>query len=423
MGVAPYKTFTFDGVSSSAYGVYITGEGVFNAPKRSVEMIEIPGRNGNYALDHGKFENIEVTYKCGMFDVTESNFATKVSNFRNWICSKVGYKRLTDEYNPNEYRMAVYKNGLDVDHDLLIAGEFEITFECKPQRWLTSGETETAVANNGTISNPTLFDARPTLKFQGYGDIGIGGKTISVASIPIGNVLLANSKEVTVPYPDANLYEFKEVTRHTIDSSLLNAGDDIYVDTTTFVYDYQISGRFNARVTSFTITSESGSGATSTAIIRDAHTASLITSFNPATFQKGTASTITHSIRYTMATIDELGGQTTYTNYPRDIVLAYDGANTITISADTDPSDVERTITGTANLGNADAYSTKQISGTITVDLDIGEAYWLNNNVPADANYAVSMGAELPVLSPGSNTITYDNTITSFKVIPNWWKV
>ena len=65
MGIAPYKSFTFDGVSSLNYGVYLTGTGVFNAPARAVEMVEIPGRNGNFALDKGRFENIQVTYNTG----------------------------------------------------------------------------------------------------------------------------------------------------------------------------------------------------------------------------------------------------------------------------------------------------------------------------------------------------------------------
>ena len=32
MGIRPYKSFTFGGDSSLNYGIYVTGEGVFNAP-------------------------------------------------------------------------------------------------------------------------------------------------------------------------------------------------------------------------------------------------------------------------------------------------------------------------------------------------------------------------------------------------------
>ena len=135
-----FKSLTFDGENSRDYGVYITGQAVFNAPERNVEMVEIPGRNGAYALDKGNFNNIEVTYPAGIFADSLTDFAEAVSDFRNFLCSRTGYVRLTDDYNPDEYRLAVYKSGLEVTPTQLIAGEFNITFECKPQRYLTSGE-------------------------------------------------------------------------------------------------------------------------------------------------------------------------------------------------------------------------------------------------------------------------------------------
>ena len=153
MGIKPtrpnFKAFSFDGTSSRNYGVYITGQGVFNAPERNVEMVEIPGRDGAYALDKGNFNNIEVTYPASIVADTSADFADAVSDLRNFLCSKVGYCRLEDEYNPNEYRMAIYKSGLEVSHEGLQTGEFDIVFECKPQRWLTSGESKQTIANSG----------------------------------------------------------------------------------------------------------------------------------------------------------------------------------------------------------------------------------------------------------------------------------
>lgn len=137
---AIYKSLFFDGDDSRDYGVYITGEAVYNAPEREVEMISIPGRSGQLALDKGRFENIEVTYPAGIYADNEADFAEAISNFRNLLCSKRGYVRLQDEYHPNEYRMAVYKSGLEVEPTMLKAGKFDIVFDCKPQRYLTSGE-------------------------------------------------------------------------------------------------------------------------------------------------------------------------------------------------------------------------------------------------------------------------------------------
>ena len=76
MAIAPtpnnniYKGLVFDDIDSRDYGIYITGEAVFNSPERDVEMIEIPGRNGTYALDKGRFHNIEVSYPAGIFGDT-----------------------------------------------------------------------------------------------------------------------------------------------------------------------------------------------------------------------------------------------------------------------------------------------------------------------------------------------------------------
>lgn len=417
MGIAPYKYFTYDGESSRTYDVYLTGEGVFNAPERTVEMIEIPGRNGNYALDQGRFNNIEVTYKAGIVDYSESDFADKVSAVRNWLCSKVGYKRLSDDYNPNEYRMAVYKSGVNIEHEDLRTGTFEITFDCKPQRWLTSGETATAVANNGTISNPTLFDASPALEFKGYGNIGISGQTINIANVPVGNILLANgtSKSQIMPdYTDRNVVEF---IRQTINVSGLNTADTITLDTSTFTYHFTLLWPSD-EVDNLSVFNQTGSGVNTVAVKQDKLNALFITTFDPIVFNKGTASTTTHTYQWS----GEIGAE--FVGMHMTVKIQYDGANAIVMSATEEEGggNLYRT-TEIGSLGAVNGYSTVTASGTFTVDLDLGEAYWDKSGTIIDANYAVSLGADLPTLKPGNNTITYDNTITNFKITPNWWKV
>ena len=426
MGVNPtpsnFKTFTFDNTNSAQYGVYITGQGVFNAPERNVEMVEIPGRDGAYALDKGNFNNIEVTYPAGIVADTEADFATAVSNLRNFLCSKTGYCRLTDDYNSGEYRMAVYKSGLDVSHEGLRTGEFDITFECKPQRWLTSGETKTSVANNGTITNPTLFESRPTLEFQGYGDITLGGQTVSVANVPIGNVLLANSENINIEYPDSSTNQLKEVLRHTIDVSQLNANDVINLDATTFSYVWT-SNDVNDTSVQSTISNQTGNGVNTVAVKQGDLTVSNTTTFDAVSFTKGTSSTITHTYSESIKFYDKNGGYFEI-NRSETVQIDYDGTDTITLSAkEENKPDPLYPVSGISTLGAVNGYSTKSASGTKTIDLDIGEAYWNNSGTITSLNFAVTLPPKLPTLASGSNTITYPNTITNFKITPHWWKV
>ena len=141
-----FKGLTFGGVNSLDYGIFITGEAVYNAPERSVTSIEIEGRNGDLLIDNGRFLNIEIKYPAGCFAETQEDFKQKIESFRNAIISQISYQRLTDDYNPDEYRLAVYKSGLDVSVAVLHqGGEFNLTFDCKPQRFLTSGETERSI--------------------------------------------------------------------------------------------------------------------------------------------------------------------------------------------------------------------------------------------------------------------------------------
>lgn len=166
---------TYDGVDSSSFGVFISGEGVFDAPARRGEMISIPGRNGSLFMDEGVFENITVEYPAFIGTGYEELFRTKLGDLRSWLSSRGNYKRLTDTYHPDEFRLGVFREGLEVDpKHINRAGDFTMKFDCKPERFLVSGEDPVVFTANGTITNPTLFESSPIIKVTGNGQVAIG---------------------------------------------------------------------------------------------------------------------------------------------------------------------------------------------------------------------------------------------------------
>lgn len=415
MGVANtlpnYKSFTFDGTNSRAYGVYITGRGVFNAPERNVEMVEIPGRNGAYALDKGNFNNIEVTYPAGIFADTEADFAQAVSDLRNFLCSKNGYCRLEDDYNSGEYRMAIYKSGLEVDHDMLTAGEFNIVFECKPQRWLTSGETAVSVASGGKVTNPTLFEAKPLLEVTGYGTIDIGGSEIEIANVTIGNTVLYGGNNFTESQPPTLPVYYDILLDNT---EFLNSGDSINASGITERVDVQ----FDGTITSVTVGTPTGFTVTSS------NTENVITlniALGTRTFTFGTSSYVsTGSVSITVDWTRSSDGHAMTTTGNIYCYLYYNGSNKIQIYRNvlTGSSAIVKTV-----IPSISADSTKSATGTTYIDFDIGEAYAINNGEAISLNNIISIPPELPTLPSGDTTITYDNTYSSVKVTPRWWKV
>ena len=238
------QTFTFGGVTSSTYGIYISGEGVFNAPARVYEMVDIPGRNGALSIDQKRYENIEVTYPAFNYEPTLAAFRDNLKGLRDALSSKIGYQRLTDTIHPDEYRLGIFAGGLNVNPiKYNTASEFDITFTCKPQRFLTSGETEQtlSVGNvTNTVTNPTGFASRPLLKAKGSGTIVVNGNTATITDISSSTTL----------YIDCELMEAYTMSG----SAIVPANDKISFSTGEFPTLKAGSNTIKATTTTLSVT-------------------------------------------------------------------------------------------------------------------------------------------------------------------------
>lgn len=218
MGILNY--LTFDGVDSRDFGVFISGEGAFGAPARRGEEISIPGRNGALFMDEGVFENIPGKYPAFIGTMDEAAFRTKIAAFKNAILSRGNYKRLTDSYNPDEFRLAVYKSGLEVDpENYNRAGKFTLEFDCKPQRFLFSGETPHTFQSNGSIVNPTLFASSPLIKVIGNGIVAIGDYRFIVSN-NINTTIWIDTELMEAYLPAGELYPWTDENGDQLDQEI-----------------------------------------------------------------------------------------------------------------------------------------------------------------------------------------------------------
>jgi len=416
------RTFTFGGTSSSTYSMFITEAATYNVPERAVEMMEIPGRNGAFALDQGRFENVEVTYHVVVHKDTNANFQTELSDVRNWLASKVGYQRLTDDYNSNVYRMAIFKGGLETDETFVNGAEFDIVFECKPQRWLTSGETATAVANNGTLSNPTKFDAEPLLAVKGYGTIDFNGYEIEIANATIGETLLLNSYSHIIT--TTNTVQNSFTTTFTFDiptQNVMQVGDTITMRNLTLEYIVVLDTNNASNIGATTVADSNSSFSSTLTAGPTFNRKSIKTNGTNLGFSAFTASTITNT-----TTITGVISGTTYKS-TLSTTLALDANNTMTVTfvfAQTSGTKVFFVSKGEANFLNIYGDSSLSALGNPTyIDCDIGECWMESGGIITTLNNVIDLGSDLPKLASGTNTFTYDNTVTELKVTPRWWKI
>lgn len=169
------NTFTYNGTTSSTYGIFIEHRPVMSFPKRVIESIAVPGRSGNLLFDTGAYENVTVTYQVaykGSVRPTGVDIAT-------WLYQN-DYLDLTDTYEPSYFRKAVYVSPLNVTDIINVAGRATITFDCKPQRYLLSGQTVLSPTKGSSISNayqPSL----PIITLSGNGTLTVGSRTVVIS--------------------------------------------------------------------------------------------------------------------------------------------------------------------------------------------------------------------------------------------------
>lgn len=414
---AIFKSLRFDGVDSRDYGVYITGEAVYNAPERDVEMVTIPGRNGAYALDKGRFNNITVTYPAGLFQQNETDFKTALSNFRNALCSRVGYKRLEDDYHTDEFRLAVYKGGLEVTPANLEAGEFAISFECKPQRFLTSGESAVGVLNPDaprTLTNPTLFPAKPLILFTEYNTVTFtaeDGSTSSVTldNVPIGDVKLADAQTLSPGRNTTATITVPNATKWGANPDPIRFGN------------ISITYTFAAGMTSISsVTANSPTGPASITIGERSITATFREGYASNIFVFGTASTVTETF-----TANINNGQW---SIPITLSIAWDGTSTFTFSRTWWDIGTYYPLGGGFpdwSVGEMTVTSSIYGGGAVFVDCETGDAWMDDDGEITSANSIVTFSTvKLPELKPGNTVVSVARTTpTGVRIKPRWWRV
>ena len=424
------QSIIFGGVNSADFGIYIGGEGTFDAPKRAVELINVPGRNGAIQLDKGYYENITVTYSAFCYEPDLESFAANLRGFRNAISSLKGYQRLTDTIHPDEYRQAMYVDGLEVKPITYnTAATFDLIFNCKPQRFLMSGESNVSVISGVSLLNPTPFDASPLLAVEGYGNIDFNGYLLQIDNATMGIVTLSapqtwnNVDEVDQTFGDRH-GDFK-------------AGDTITISGLSITSTVKISGSGNsidANEVEFVYQSSSpDTDATLTySLIKTGNVNTGVTytvAFPDIELTVGQDTTLHYALKARMYVV-YANSSWRYLNYYSDTYINYvDGVITLSLDAPMPAASVSHwyptvspVTTSVYTLGGIEGESTLSILGDPTyIDCDLGEAYLINNGVYVSLNQYISLGSDLPKLSPGDNSITYDDTVTDLTVTPRWW--
>ena len=203
--------FTFGEASSYATDVYLTGVKICDTPSRDVSVYSVPGRNGDIILDNGRWKNLDVTYSCAI----ATNFDSKFAKFKSAMLNQVGYKKLWDTIHPETYRKAILKDPIHVDTSRKnFTGRFDITFNCKPQRFLLYGDEPTTLYEPRSLHNKYGTVALPTIIVYGSGPctLTVGDTTVEIKELDNRIYLDSDTKNAYRPVNGASVVNLN----HTI---------------------------------------------------------------------------------------------------------------------------------------------------------------------------------------------------------------
>ena len=148
----------FNETSSGTLGVYVEKYPVRPVPQRKQEVFSVPGLSGDVIVAEDAWENVEQDYDIYV-SAEAAGLPAVAGPAVAWLHGAKGYARLEDDYNPDIFRMAAFAGPADLANILNAFGRATVKFNCKPQRFLKSGETPIApgtVTESGAV---VTFDA------------------------------------------------------------------------------------------------------------------------------------------------------------------------------------------------------------------------------------------------------------------------
>lgn len=188
---------TWDGITSDSLNCIVERYPVYTVPRRKQSAISVPGRNGDLLLQQQAYSNYIQAYDVYLSGPCNGSKMPEVAQAVAAWLNVGGYRKLVDDYTPGSYRMAFFQGPLELENTLNLYGRATIEFNCKPQRFLDSGDTaQTVSASGGKITNPTAYNAKPLITVYGSGAaiLQVGEYVCTLAAID-GSITLDSDTE------------------------------------------------------------------------------------------------------------------------------------------------------------------------------------------------------------------------------------
>lgn len=170
--------FQFNNRDASELGVYAISRPAIVSPERSVQLIEVPGRNGSVTLDDETYKDIEIDINCNFRVKKADDFGKKTRMIKSWLNSKTDNRLIFND--DLDFCRLVKKTTISkIERQSKYIGTFEINFVCSPFEFLLDGFNEHSLEDCKV--NP-YYTSKPLYHFFGEGmaHLEVNGNYINI---------------------------------------------------------------------------------------------------------------------------------------------------------------------------------------------------------------------------------------------------
>ena len=181
----PY--FIFRGIDSRDIGVVVEDMFDVHRPKRNVQTIQVPGRDGRLMQDDGTYDTYTISGKINCFGAPLSDVYVWLSGSGDLILGDEPTRSIrasaTAQVKNTRFRC-------DGCYDSL-----QVSFDCQPFRYhveQTEGANDIILTSSpATVSNPGTHKSAPRLTIEGTGDavLTIGTQILEVTDLAGGVIV------------------------------------------------------------------------------------------------------------------------------------------------------------------------------------------------------------------------------------------
>lgn len=171
------ENFTFEDILSADYPLYFLDD-VISGAVDDYTVVTVPGRDGDLHINNNRYRNRTRTLRVVFSDNSRQAFEDMMDR----LLTVRRYGRLESSFYPDTFMLCRYSGGgypqkKSIGYKM---AQCDLTFDCKPQMFLKSGEEEIVITGTVVLENPTRHGAKPLLYVTGAGTLALGEDRITV---------------------------------------------------------------------------------------------------------------------------------------------------------------------------------------------------------------------------------------------------